>query len=64
MDSEKVGLKDAVVSSLSIILVGLSIPIIFLLLRCNSEKLEKDEVFNQRYGVLFKGLKLKSGITY
>ena len=64
MISEKVGLKDAVVSSVSIALVSLSIPIIFLLLKCNSEKLEKDEIFNQRYGVLFKGLKLNSGITY
>lgn len=31
---------------------------------CNASKLEKDPVFIQRYGVLFKGLKLNSGITY
>lgn len=41
-----------------------SIPFIYLLLRCNANKLEKDPVFIQRYGVLFKGLKLNSGITY
>jgi hypothetical protein len=52
------------VSAVSVILITLSIPVIFFLLKCNGDKLEKDEAFNQRYGVLFKGLKLKSGITY
>ena len=44
--------------------VSASIPFIYLLLRCNANKLEKDPVFIQRYDALFKGLKLNSGITY
>jgi hypothetical protein len=47
LDSKsELGTKDVAVSALSISLVTLSIPIIFLLLKCNAEKLEKDEVFN------------------
>ena len=57
-------LKDVSISAISVIAVAAGIPLIYLILKCNESKLEKDEKFNQRFGVLFKGLKLKSGITY
>ncbi len=63
-ESESLSFKDVSISAISVITVTASIPLIYLLLRCNANKLEKDPVFIQRYGVLFKGLKLNSGITY
>ena len=59
-----IGFKEVSISAILMGIVAIGIPLIYLILKCNEGKLENDQVFNARFGVLFKGLKLKSGITY